>query len=49
MREGFLLVISGPSGVGKGTVCNELLKEEKNIRFSISQLEIGRASCRERV
>ena len=36
MREGFLLVISGPSGVGKGTVCNELLKEEKNIRFSIS-------------
>ena len=25
-EKGFLLVVSGPSGAGKGTICNELLK-----------------------
>ena len=36
MAKGFLLVISGPSGSGKGTVCNELLKNNKDIIFSVS-------------
>lgn len=33
--RGSLVVISGPSGAGKGTICNELIKD-KNIWFSIS-------------
>ena len=31
-----LIVISGPSGVGKGTVLKEVLKRQDNIEFSIS-------------
>ena len=31
-----LLVISGPSGVGKGTIVKELLKRDKNIKLSVS-------------
>ena len=26
-KEGFLLIVSGPSGAGKGTICNELLQK----------------------
>ncbi len=36
MRDGFLMVLSGPSGVGKGTVCEALLKDRKDIKYSIS-------------
>lgn len=36
MSKGFLLVISGPSGSGKGTVSKELLSRNKDIVFSIS-------------
>lgn len=36
MSQGFLLIISGPAGTGKGTVCNELLKRNKDIVFSVS-------------
>ena len=36
MRDGFLLVLSGPSGVGKGTVCEALMKHRKDIKYSIS-------------
>jgi len=37
MRErGSLFVVSGPSGVGKGTLCNLLLKRVDNIFLSIS-------------
>lgn len=36
MAKGFLLVISGPSGCGKGTVSKELLERNKDIVFSIS-------------
>ena len=35
-RKGMLLVISGPSGVGKGTVFNELLKSDPSFTFSTS-------------
>ena len=33
---GKVLVLSGPSGCGKSSLINEILKEEKNIYFSIS-------------
>ena len=36
MNKGNLIVISGPSGTGKGTVCKELLKAQPEIVFSIS-------------
>ncbi len=34
--KGLLFVISGPSGVGKGSVCAKLLAEESNLRLSVS-------------
>ncbi len=34
--EGLLIVISGPSGVGKGTVCKELLGAEPSLKLSLS-------------
>lgn len=36
MSKGFLLVISGPSGCGKGTVSKGLLERNKDIVFSVS-------------
>lgn len=35
-RKGLLLVVSGPSGAGKGTVCEEFKKIHPHIRTSIS-------------
>ena len=35
-KQGLLIVLSGPSGCGKNTVCNALKKENKNIWESIS-------------
>jgi guanylate kinase len=34
--EGILLVISGPSGAGKGTICQGLLTERKDMAYSVS-------------
>lgn len=37
MKKGLLIVFSGPSGVGKGTILNELLKDESlKLCFSVS-------------
>ncbi len=36
MNNGLLIVMSGPSGTGKGTVCAELLKNESDLFLSIS-------------
>lgn len=35
-RNPKLFVFTGPSGVGKGTLLNEFLKQNKNIKYSIS-------------
>ena len=34
--KGVLLVISGPSGAGKGTICKELIEKHDNIYISVS-------------
>lgn len=34
--KGLLVVISGPSGAGKGTICKELIRNNKDIFLSIS-------------
>lgn len=36
MKKGLLIVISGASGTGKGTVCKELLARESGVAFSVS-------------
>lgn len=36
MRKGLLIVISGPSGTGKGTVCSLLMKNNPDIAYSVS-------------
>ena len=35
-KKGLLLVVSGPSGVGKGTVCNEYVKNHPECSLSVS-------------
>lgn len=34
--HGLLIVLSGPSGAGKGTLCQELLRQMPNLRYSVS-------------
>lgn len=36
MNKGKLFVISGPSGVGKGTICRELVKKDPSLSLSVS-------------
>lgn len=36
MKKGLLIVVSGPSGTGKGTVCGELLESTPELAYSIS-------------
>lgn len=35
-QQGILIVLSGPSGTGKGTICQELLRNYPNLHYSIS-------------
>ena len=35
-KKGVLVVVSGPSGVGKGTILKKLIQENDNMRFAIS-------------
>jgi len=36
VKKGLLIVISGASGTGKGTVCKELLAREQGVAYSVS-------------
>lgn len=36
MDKGLLIIISGPSGAGKGTICKALLQKNKSINMSVS-------------
>ena len=36
MKKGKLIVISGASGVGKGTVLGLMMKKRDDLRFSVS-------------
>ena len=35
-NRGSLIILSGPSGAGKGTIYHELLKNNPNLKISIS-------------
>ena len=36
MNRGKIIVLSGPSGVGKTTICERLMKKRSDLRYSIS-------------
>ena len=36
MKQGYLIVLSAPSGTGKTTICKELLNRNKTWKFSVS-------------
>lgn len=40
-REGLLVVVSGPSGTGKGTLLNNFRQKENNVKFSVSATTRG--------
>lgn len=36
MKQGRIIIFSGPSGVGKGTVVREVMRRDPSLRFSVS-------------
>lgn len=36
MSRGLLIIISGPSGTGKGTICKKLINDNKELEISVS-------------
>ena len=36
MKQGKIIILSGPSGVGKGTVLKEVMRGDPSLRFSVS-------------
>lgn len=36
MKEGRIIIVSGPSGVGKGTVLGEVMRRDSSLRYSVS-------------
>ena len=35
-KKGLLLVVSGPSGAGKGTICKVLMNRNNDLKLSVS-------------
>lgn len=35
-NHGLLIILSGPSGAGKGTICQEVLRQMPDVRYSVS-------------
>jgi len=35
-KKGLLIVVSGPSGAGKGTICKEFLNSNQDVKISVS-------------
>lgn len=44
-RKGMLIVISGPSGTGKGTLVERLMENDTSIHFSVSVTTRARRDC----
>lgn len=44
-RKGMLIVISGPSGTGKGTLVERLMENDTSIHFSVSVTTRSRRDC----
>ncbi len=42
-NKGMLVVVSGPAGVGKGTICRALLAQSPDLEYSVS---VTTRSCR---
>ena len=36
MKQGRIIILSGPSGVGKGTVLKQVMQSDDSLRFSVS-------------
>ena len=41
MSQGRIIIVSGPSGVGKGTILRTVMQQHESLHYSVS--EIGRA------
>ena len=36
MSQGRIIIVSGPSGVGKGTILRTVMQQHKSLRYSVS-------------